>query len=71
MTRRANCNSRVAVEEDVPINIFYPHATGALGNQFEFRAGIRWIYKLGIRRNDFLAFGPWQCCLDLWPLRWC
>jgi hypothetical protein len=40
MTRGADCNSGVAIEEEVAINVLDPNALGAFSDKFERGPGI-------------------------------
>src|SRR6185369_1034203 len=69
--RRTDRDARVAVEKNIPVNIFDPNSTGALGDEFKERAGIRGVNKPGIRFDDLLAVGTRQLRLDLRTPEWC
>src|SRR5262245_35375287 len=47
----------VAIEKNIAVHVFDPHAVSALGDEFVVRAGIRGVDVHFIGFNDLAAFG--------------
>src|SRR6185503_12479169 len=70
VTGRTDSYAGVAVEKNVAVHVFDPHAAGTFSDEFEGWARVGWVYKLCIRFDDLFAVRTRQRRLDLRAL-WC
>jgi hypothetical protein len=65
----ADGDARVAVEEDVAVNVRHPHALAALGDELEVGARVGRRDPTRVVGDDLLSLRAGQRGLDLRPLR--
>ena len=70
MTRGADCDAGVAIEEGVSVDVLHPNALRSLGDKFEVRSWVSRVHVLSVGGNNLPGIRAGQFGFYLRPF-WC